>query len=194
MAMSHRSRCLRILCTLCMSCPKSISHTLPTTGTTFTPLLLPLDKNEAYLLFGSAPLPSSISSTTWANTKLVSGLQCGREFGWIVSNERSAARSPSVAPARSPSAVPQGSTLGSTQSNIFTNDLADGGDVLSEGSQVPARSMDNVLEDTLLFRLQKGSSTNLMELSTSSWRALLLALSPAEANKKGGKGKRGCLA
>lgn len=135
MAMSHRSRCLRILCTLCMSCPKSISHTLPTTGTTFTPLLLPLDKNEAYLLFGSAPLPSSISSTTWANTKLVSGLQCGREFGWIVSNERSAARSPSVAPARSPSAVPQGSTLGSTQSNIFTNDLADGGDVLSEGSQ-----------------------------------------------------------
>lgn len=167
MAMSYRSRCLRILCTLCMSCPKSISHMLPTTGTTFIPLLLPLDKNEAYLLFGSAPLPSSISPT-WANTKLVSGLQCGWEFGWIVSNERSAARSPSAAPARSPSAVPQGSTLESTQSNIFTNDLADGGDVLSEGSQVPARSMDNVLEDTLLFRLQKGSSTNLMELSTSS--------------------------
>lgn len=47
-----------------------------------------------------------------------SSLQCGWEFGWIVSPEGSVAQNPS--------AVPQGSMLGSTQFNIFTNDLDDG--------------------------------------------------------------------
>lgn len=43
-----------------------------------------------------------------------------------------------------------------------------GGYTLSKVSQVPSRSTDNMLKDILLFRLQKGSSTNLMELGKSS--------------------------